>query len=318
VKIAVWNNLWKFALPVFCLLVLGCQSKNNVIEPTIFYAPTQSQIENLPSAFPPLMKEEARKEWGRELYLGARFACELDYYRAITALKRAQFLIPKSEEARLHQIEFSIVQCYYLGQKYQDAVLAYENSTLRETSPTFPAFKDLLLMLTDAYSKSLTPDLGEPFRCLLEKIDKCTFENLKIYEMLNSGNLIDAASAKHNPELDLLLWDYSCQSKSVTTAETLNAVLPGAGYYYVGQKKAALTSFLINTLFIGAAYYFFDNHNVPAGLITLSLETGWYFGGINGAGIAAKEYNERIYSDKTKEYLIKHKMFPVLMLEKSF
>ncbi len=98
----------------------------------------------------------------------------------------------------------------------------------------------------------------------------------------------------------------------------MNAILPGAGYYYVGQKKTAVTSFLINALFIGTAWVFFQQKNVPAALITLSFETGWYFGGINGAGLAANEYNERLYEVNTKEQLFENKLFPLFYFKKSF
>lgn len=76
---------------------------------------------------------------------------------------------------------------------------------------------------------------------------------------------------------------YEKHAKSIKTAQCLNAVLPGAGYWYIGQKQTAVTALLVNSLFIGAASYFFVDGNIPAGVITLSLESGWYFGGIYGA-----------------------------------
>ena len=95
-------------------------------------------------------------------------------------------------------------------------------------------------------------------------------------------------------------------------------LLPGAGYYYVGQKKAALTAFVINSLFTAAAYQFFAKGYPAAGFITLSFEAGWYFGGINGAGLAAKEYNERLYEVKAKDFMLKERLFPLLTFETSF
>ena len=49
-----------------------------------------------------------------------------------------------------------------------------------------------------------------------------------------------------------------------------------------------------------------------------SAEFGWYVGGINGAGLAAKEYNEFIYNDLAKNYLLSTKGFPVLSISKGF
>lgn len=320
---AVLSNELRTLYSVLVLLVLvivcsGCQTKNCEIEPTIFYVPTQSQIESLPSAFPPLTKEEARKEWGRELYLGARFACELDYYRAITAFKRALFLLSKNDQARRNQAEFSIVQCYYLGRKYDEAILAYESSDLREVTCLFPAYRDLLIILIDSFSHSANPERSAPFISLLEAFDEEAAAKIELYKAVNQGNLPALSQQFDNPDVTDFLYDYHIHTKSVRTAETLNAVLPGAGYLYVGQKKTALTAFMINAMFVAASYYFFDNNNVPAGIITASIEAGWYFGGINGAGLAAKEYNESIYNQKAKEFLCKQKLFPVLMFDKTF
>jgi hypothetical protein len=119
-------------------------------------------------------------------------------------------------------------------------------------------------------------------------------------------------------ELQEFLIEYSCNKKSVSKAQTLNAILPGAGYYYVGQKKSGLTSFIINALFIAATYQLFDHGYIAAGIITGSLECGWYFGGINGAGLAAKEYNEQLYQSLGKEFMIQNRLFPILTIQKGF
>ncbi len=112
--------------------------------------------------------------------------------------------------------------------------------------------------------------------------------------------------------------EYCCKAKSVKKAQMLNAILPGAGYYYVGQKKSALTSFIINTLFTAAAYQLFDKGYFAGGLIVSSLELGWYLGGINGAGLEAKEYNQSIYNTMAKDTMAQNRLFPVLMFETTF
>ena len=43
--------------------------------------------------------------------------------------------------------------------------------------------------------------------------------------------------------------------------------------------------------------------SLVAGIFTASLEAGWYLGGINGAGLSAKIYNDRLYSELGKEAL---------------
>ncbi len=100
--------------------------------------------------------------------------------------------------------------------------------------------------------------------------------------------------------------------------QLLNALIPGAGYLYIGQKKSALTAFLLNGLFIAAAYQFFHHRHVAAGIITTGFEAGWYFGGIYGAGEEAKYYNERLFEKNAATVLNDYKLFPALMMQYAF
>ena len=111
---------------------------------------------------------------------------------------------------------------------------------------------------------------------------------------------------------------YEKQKKSISRAQFLNAVCPGAGYLYIGQKKSALTALLINGLFIAAAYEFFHRGYTAAGIITSSFELGWYCGGIYGAGEEAKYYNERIYEKKVGTAMNSEGYFPIYMLKYTF
>lgn len=307
---------------VFLLGVLtSCQTCYD-LEPEICYAPTLKQIQNLPSAFDKLSKEELCTEWGKELYVGLNFAHEMDFYRAITAFKRALFFIPARYKERRWQIEYHLVQCYYLGQRYQDAIEAFDKSDLKSVPTTFPAFRDLRLILYDSYFLTDQKDKSEGILQLLKENDLEIGENLKLSQALRMGDLTSAQNlaptTSSEEKVRSFLEEYGNISKSPQTAYLLNGILPGAGYAYVGQRKAAATSFLINSLFIGATYYFFRNGNIPMGIILSSLETGWYVGGMNGAALATKEYNQHLYELNAKEVMIQEKLFPVLMLEASF
>lgn len=270
-------------------------------EPIITYQPSQNTIAKLPTPFPPLSKEELQNLWGKELYLGMRFAEEGDGYRAITAFKSALFLLPKREGSRKQQVEFYIVLSYYLAAKYQDAYESYENSSLLELKEEFPAKKELWLALYDSYTQTSQWDKAEAMKQRLEKTDQ---EKLLLFEAFKEG--------------DVFLEDFAAQRKSPEKAGALQALLPGAGYWYVGLKKTAITSFVINTLFIAATAELAHRGYWAPALITLSLETGWYFGGINGATLAANEYNERLYEPLAKEIMVKERLFPVLRFEFAF
>jgi hypothetical protein len=306
---------------LFSLLILillsSCQFSSTCIEPEVCYIPSAHLIENRPSPFPKLTKDELSYEWGRELYIGLHLANELDLYRAITAFKRALILLPKNKNERKLQLQYSIFECYYLGLKYNSAIEYFESSNLDTITPEFPAFKELMIMVYDCYQQTEQCEKAEKISSFLEDYYCALYQNLKLGEAFSSGDFC-VISELGGDTYGEFLAAYNCSKKSPQKAQFLNAVFPGAGYHYVGQKKTAATSFMINALFIGAAYYFFTNNNIPAGLITASLETGWYIGGINGAGLAAKEYNERLYEPYAKEIMIENKLFPVLMLETSF
>ena len=307
---------------VCCLLFFtGCHPRSYLLEPTIHYTPQQKQFCSLPSPFSPLSAEEEEQEWGKELKIGISFGRELDLYRAITSFKRALILMPPNDclERRL-QTEFYIVQAYSLGEKYADAVEYFEQSHLSSVASSFPAFRELVILLHDNYRRTGQCEKSEHLLRLMEKGDPEAAIDLKLYSAISTGDLITCKSCEF-PEregLQSFISSYCCSAKSVKKAQVLNAVFPGAGYCYVGQKRAAVTSFFINLFTTAAAYYFFERGNWGAGCIAASLEMGWYFGGINGAGLAAKEYNQSMYQELGKEYMICKRLFPILMLETSF
>lgn len=301
---------------------VSCQPHCQKMEPLIQCPPLVYQINTLPSAFPSLSPEERQQEWATELLIGDHFAKECDFYRAITCFKRAIILLPPNESERQLQLDYNLMLCYYLGGKYQDALNIFEASELSQANPCFPAFNNLLLIVYDCYLQTKQEDKAE---CVLEVIRKFspeTTDDLLLYQNLKNGEMETARCliSRHR-DAEAMEIDFACYdqfAKSPSKARTLNAILPGAGYYYVGQRRSAMTSFIINALFTAAAYQFFSRGYPAAGAITTSLEMGWYLGGINGAGIEAKEFNTRLYEGVSRKILTDHCCFPVLMFETSF
>lgn len=307
-----------------CLLAIlcgGCQSNHCSLEPVICYTPQQRLVERLPSPFAPLSKDEISQEWGKELYIGRSFACEMDLYRAITCFKRSLFLLP-SQASRKREIEYDLFLAYYMGKKYQEAIDIFDAAGLLDIPMDFPALSELLIALYDSYQQVDQPEKAYKILCLIASIDEQKSKALILQSAVFDTNfpLIKeiAPTIPAGETISSFIDEFQFNAKSIKKARQLNAVFPGAGYYYVGQKKTALTSFLINTLFIAATYQLFDRGYIAAGIITASLEAGWYFGGINGAGLEAKEFNERLYENLGKEALIQERLFPVLMFNKGF
>lgn len=307
------------AAALFCC---GCQRTCEEFEPGICYHPTPCVFEGKPSAFPPLTEQERISDWGKQLRLAYAFAKEQDYYRAITGFKSALVFLPQRLKDRKCQIEYGIVQAYYLAEKYQEAIEYFDGSCLLACDERFPAYRDLLIMIYDCYQHT---DKCEKAAGTLNLINS-QFPELAVDLELSTAFMgADFATINEladcrcdEAEINDFISEYWSLAKSDQRAQLYQALLPGAGYLYVGQKDAARTSFIINLLFTWAAYKFFANGYYAAGIITASLETGWYFGGINGARLAAKEYNERVYGVNGQAFMRCHDMFPVLMLQTNF
>ena len=304
------------------LLLTGCNPNSCDLEPPIVYFPQQRFLKCLPACFPPLKEDELRTDWGKEIKIGDTFTKELDLYRGITSYKRALVLMPKREVQRRLQVNYEVMFAYYLGGKYRDALDTFEDTDLANVPDTFPAFRNIMIMLYDIYYKLEEFDKACKILNLIENYDADLAKDLRLSNVMIEADfeqldiLMEDDPRKEN--FDKWLTCYCSEAKSVRKAQTLNAILPGAGYYYVGQKKSALTSFLINAAFIAATYQFADSGYPAAAIIMGSLEMGWYLGGINGAGLEAKAYNESRYTDYTKEMMVQNRLFPMLMFQCAF
>ncbi len=313
------------------LVCMGCHPDSHTLNPQIYYSAPPRQMEKLYDPtnecglFPPLSAEENSQEWARELYLGRKFGQEMDFYRALTCFKRALFLHNECHPTpdRSFEIEYEIFFTYYLAGKYKEAVEVFETGNLSNVPTDFPVVNNLTIALYDSYVHIDQVERANQILNFINTRDPEVANKLVIERAIFEADFttMEAIAAGDNVYSDVVcefLTNYTTQSKSVSKAQFLNAVLPGAGYSYVGQQRAALTSFFLNALFIAASYQLFDRGYVPAGIILTSLELGWYFGGINGAGLAAKEYNERLYEGIGRETLIENKLFPLLTMQMCF
>jgi len=313
---------------VGCLgwLPLGCTRQANMAPPILQGPKHPKEIMRekrcalkLPQAFSvspfePLTKEEQHTEWGKEYFFGLSFASDFDLYRAITEFKKALFLSPPEE--RSLEIQYAVLLAYFLGKKYTEVVHLAQTTNLGKVSSFFPAFHDLVLMLHESYWQLDQKEHAEQLLSLLDETEAEKLHFLSAVQEADFRTLV--AFAEDRPYLQHMMTGYEKAAKSLHVAGLLNAVLPGAGYWYVGQKQTATTALLVNGLFVGAATYFFADGNIPAGIITLSLESGWYFGGIYGARLAAQTYNEKIYRHYAEQIGQREQYYPLMMLKYTF
>lgn len=315
-------NKHKVLLICLTLLLSACYRIPDKIEPNLHYAVQDHYLKYLSPPFLPITPTEKETAWGQEYLIGQRFAKDLDLYRAITTFKRSEYLIPQGETKRLFEIQYQIILCYYLGKRYADAITSYNHSRLYTISPSFPAYHDLLIILYESYLQTDDRVKADHILRALKNHFPETAKKLDLATILIKGKLAPIEKeASNNPSqtyISEILTTYEAKKKSISKAQTLNMILPGSGYLYVGQKQSALTAFLLNGLFIAATAHFFHKGQIAAGIITASFETGWYFGGIYGAGESAKLYNERLYESLAYPALSRNHLFPVLMLKYGF
>jgi len=313
-------NKWYFIL--FALLLSSCYRVPRGIDPVVDYTVQERYLKKLPASFPPLSPAEKREDWGKEYLIGLFFAKELDLYQAITAFKRAEFLIPSSEKQRKLEIQYEIILCYFLGQKYEEVLSSFKASDLKFIDSSFPAYNDLLIILYESYQKVGDPQSAQQMLENLRYSSPEEADKLALSHAISTADFCSlrpyAATPSSPPYLKQMLNCYDNCKKSVSVAQGLNALLPGAGFLYIGQKQSALTAFLLNGLFIFATYEFFHHNFIAAGIITASFEAGWYFGGIYGGGEEAKFYNERLYEREAYNVLNRERLFPVLLLKYGF
>jgi tetratricopeptide (TPR) repeat protein len=311
-----------FFLAIAFLIASSCYRVPDKIDPRISYQIQDQHFARLSSAFPPLSPAEKGSDWGKEYIIGRAFAEELDLYRAVSTFKRAAILLPEGDLSRKLEIQYDILLCFFLGKRYDEAIESFDKSDLSRVDKSFPAYHDLLLVLYECYREMDDPEKQQRIYELMEKSYPDTAEKIRLSRAIREGDLAQvdcfAQGFKQDSYLDDLLNCYWSEKKSVATAQFLNAILPGAGYLYIGQRKSAFTAFLLNGLFIAAAVQFFRHRHVAAGVITTGFEAGWYFGGIYGAGEEAKFYNERLYERNASHVLNERHLFPSLMMKYEF
>jgi TM2 domain-containing membrane protein YozV len=298
------------------LLLTGCFRVGSELEPQINATVQDRYLQSLPA---PFRRAAGSEEWAKEERIGLCFAKELDLYQAMTSFKRASFLLPPSDTARRTQLDYDTLLAYYLGGKYQETIYTFDMTSLRQTTPEFTPYHDLMVMLYDSHAHLRQEEQADEIISYMQTAYPGTGQKLALSKMLMQGDIpgLTAVSPNH-PEIQKLLADYNLKKKSTQIAQLLNTFIPGAGYFYLGQTQSGITAMLLNGAFIWASVYFFQHGNTAAGIIFSSVEAGWYFGGIYGAGQEAKLYNERLYERHATPMMNENRYFPILMLQYGF
>lgn len=174
---------------IYFLLFVSSLFAADTLKPQLGYKVHDQYLQSMHSIFPPLSNEEVITDWGKEYAIGLYFAKELDLYQAITAFKRASILIPDTELSRRREIDYQIINAYYLGGKYDSAVNTFDHSLLANIEPSFPAFHDLLIILYDSLSHELLVDRADRMLRSLEKYFPYEKKKIEISNSILSGEI---------------------------------------------------------------------------------------------------------------------------------
>ena len=179
----------KLLLVLMVALLSSCYRVSDKLEPQVNYAVQDRYLKQLPPAFPPLTSEEKKEAWGREYLLGQRFSQDLDFYRAITTFKRAEYLLPDDETERLLELQYQMLLCYYLGKRYEDAIQSYNHSKLYTTTIAFPAYHDMLVILYECYIETQDGAKAEHTLRTIRRYYPETAKKLELATIMIDGDL---------------------------------------------------------------------------------------------------------------------------------
>lgn len=309
----------KFLQNFVLIVLLGFSSCHGPKQPIVLQTPPNAEIisEFLPHVTP------GSEDWQKEAFIAAQFAKEMDFYRALSGFKRARFLA--KEKHTQMDLTYQILLCYFLANKYDKVIQEFENSPLKNADSEFEYFDSLLIILEHSYTKL---GLEKKSQKIFKILEQSSQEKAALYktskaimqaELINSDQeRLKGLSPSIKESLKEMLDNYENQRVSVEKAGLYNALLPGAGYLYLGQNKSAFTAFCLNSLFILAAQHFFEKGQIAAGIITTGFELGWYLGGIQGAMLSANRYNANLYQKKAHFILERERLYPVFFLERQF
>jgi tetratricopeptide (TPR) repeat protein len=242
-----------------------------------------------------------------QLRLARGFIEQGEYFRAVTELKRLAILFPKS--AQLERAAYGEALANYLGEEYQSAseiafnLTRSSNSGERAFSASYllslsywrmEQHKMALGALSGVTATAESPDRAEKLACTkaVYLMDAGYVEAAKTSLERHIESNPTAINAKTG--LAALRRFDDMPQKSPTLAGTLSALLPGAGYAYVGRWGDAATSLLLNGLFAAAAYELLRDDHYAAGYLVGGIGLSFYVGNIYGSANAAHRFNLQV------------------------
>ncbi|MFH1673318.1 MAG: tetratricopeptide repeat protein [Pseudomonadota bacterium] len=229
-----------------------------------------------------------------------------EYYKAIGEYERFVHFFP--EDVRVEAAMYNIGLSYFNGEKFQEAIDAFNALPARFPSTDFRTeaqFKisECLVRIKDRLQAiGYLNDIAATTE-YKDVSDEAYYRRGWIYLEMDQWEEAEESFALISPKnrdnyrLKTLSREMSkkkdLRTKSPTTAGLLS-IIPGAGHAYCGRYKDATVAFVLNSAMIYAAYEAFDeDHDVLGGIITF-FEFGFYTGNIYSAVNCAHKFNKGV------------------------
>jgi hypothetical protein len=262
---------------LFLLAFVTLQAET--IKPIIDFAIQDKYLQNLRPIFHPLSTEEKNMPWGVEYQIGLGFAKKLDLYQAMTSFKRADILIGDGNFQRKAELQYQIINSYYLGKRYHDVVNFFEESILASTDRNFLAFQDLLIILFESYLKCDDADRAKWMLHTMAKFYPDLAKKLTLTHAISQANLFEMKQLSDlketQEELAKMKWDkeefsirlVSDEGEEETPADKDKMrqleeyaecqKCTGEIYYaYLAKKKSPFVASTLNALVPGMGYLY--------------------------------------------------------------
>ncbi len=309
----------KFAISILVLLcgLLGANAATahdarQAVDEALRAAVDSTQVSDVPAPtederFAAVVRDQA----ALEVQLGLRFYAEYDDYRAITALRRYQFLdgTPSSK----YLAALMIGQIYHRNEKPELATISFEEAAQAAETDYYRTFAYLMALQETCLPLSFYAQCRQRLAALAQTPMEPATRELIDYQVLYTDVVL--RSEYVTPERIQMLSDerlvkkaegllaaneafHDIPLKKPWLAGTLSGIVPGLGQVYNGRPIDGLVSFLVNGAFATATYLSFTRaKSIPLGVISAVFLAGFYSGNIVNAVTDARKINANRYLD---------------------
>ena len=229
-----------------------------------------------------------------------------EYFRAIGEYERFLFLYP--DDFRAPNAAFRIVQCYYRGKRWQQAVEAADSFLSRYPMGSLKWETRFLKARSfgemgegekarEEYRSIIADRPGGPLESEARYLiglsyakDGRWLEADEALRQVGSGDSLYGAAMEVQK---IVAEESQAKRKNPALAGFLAAILPGAGHFYCERPRDGTIALVFTGAFAFATYEAFKEDHEGVGIALAVVTAAFYGGNIYSAANVAHKYNDR-------------------------